>query len=257
MGNAFTSYIDTAQVVLYLFWVFFFGLIWWLRKEDRREGYPLEKDNPRIVGSTADLLLPTPKTFALPGGGTYVAPSFERDTREMSAERTAASAGSPLTPVGDPLLSGVGPAAWAQRHDEPELTRDGADAVVPLRVATDYRFFAGSDPRGWVVEGADKVAAGRCVDIWVDRSEMMVRYLEVELEGIEGASGTRLLPYSMFRLDADRRLVHVSAIKGAQFANVPRLAKADRVTVLEEEKVSAYYAGGRMYADPKRLGPVV
>ena len=42
--GAITGYIDVAQVTLYVFWVFFSGLIFWLRQEDRREGYPLESD---------------------------------------------------------------------------------------------------------------------------------------------------------------------------------------------------------------------
>ena len=32
--GAITQYIDVAQVVLYVFWVFFFGLIFYLRRED-------------------------------------------------------------------------------------------------------------------------------------------------------------------------------------------------------------------------------
>ena len=42
MQTSFTSYIDVAQVVLYGFWVFFAGLIFYLRTEDKREGYPLQ-----------------------------------------------------------------------------------------------------------------------------------------------------------------------------------------------------------------------
>ena len=34
--------LDVAQIVLYAFCVFFAGLIFYLRREDRREGYPLE-----------------------------------------------------------------------------------------------------------------------------------------------------------------------------------------------------------------------
>ena len=40
--GAITSYIDIAQVVLYLFWIFFFGLIIYLHREGKREGYPPE-----------------------------------------------------------------------------------------------------------------------------------------------------------------------------------------------------------------------
>ena len=42
--GAITDYIDVAQVVLYVFWIFFAGLIVYLRREDKREGYPLESD---------------------------------------------------------------------------------------------------------------------------------------------------------------------------------------------------------------------
>ena len=37
--------LDVAQIVLYAFWLFFFGLIYYLRREDKREGYPLEMPN--------------------------------------------------------------------------------------------------------------------------------------------------------------------------------------------------------------------
>src|ERR1700742_2768576 len=47
--GAFTRYIDIPQVVLYLFWIFFAGLLWYLRREDKREGYPLESDRSRSI----------------------------------------------------------------------------------------------------------------------------------------------------------------------------------------------------------------
>ncbi|MBU6437489.1 MAG: photosynthetic reaction center subunit H, partial [Betaproteobacteria bacterium] len=42
--GAITGYIDVAQLVLYAFWVFFAGLIYYLHRENKREGYPLESD---------------------------------------------------------------------------------------------------------------------------------------------------------------------------------------------------------------------
>jgi hypothetical protein len=48
--GAITSYIDVAQVVLYAFWIFFAGLIYYLHQEDKREGYPLLSDrSDRVV----------------------------------------------------------------------------------------------------------------------------------------------------------------------------------------------------------------
>jgi photosynthetic reaction center H subunit len=72
--GAFTGYIDVAQMVLYAFWIFFAGLIFYLRREDKREGYPLESDRSsgriKIQGFPA---IPTPKTFHLEDGSVVLA----------------------------------------------------------------------------------------------------------------------------------------------------------------------------------------
>ncbi|MBS2012431.1 MAG: photosynthetic reaction center subunit H [Deltaproteobacteria bacterium] len=253
MSNALTSYIDVAQVVLYVFWIFFFGLIYWLRMEDRREGYPLESDNPARVGPL-NILIPSPKTFLLPEGGSVLAPNLVRDTREISAKRTAAAAGSSSEPVGDPMLSGVGPASYAERHDVVELTRHGEDCIIPMRVAEGFSVMAGPDPRGFDVVATDGKVAGTVKEIWVDRADVCVRYLEVELG--EGA-GVRLVPMPMALVKRDTKTVEVYALRAEHFASVPTTKEADRITLLEEERISAFYAGGRLYAEPKRLGPVV
>ena len=39
---SFTNSMDFAQIVLYAFWVFFALLVYYLRREDKREGYPLD-----------------------------------------------------------------------------------------------------------------------------------------------------------------------------------------------------------------------
>ncbi|MCA9736225.1 MAG: hypothetical protein R3E98_14035 [Gemmatimonadota bacterium] len=43
------NYIDTPTILMYLFWAFFAGLIVYLRREDKREGYPLESDRTGIT----------------------------------------------------------------------------------------------------------------------------------------------------------------------------------------------------------------
>ena len=50
--GAITSYIDVAQVALYAFWAFFALLILYLRREDKREGYPLESGRTTRSGGT-------------------------------------------------------------------------------------------------------------------------------------------------------------------------------------------------------------
>lgn len=38
--------IDMAQIAIYAFWLFFAGLVYYLRREDKREGYPMISDGP-------------------------------------------------------------------------------------------------------------------------------------------------------------------------------------------------------------------
>jgi photosynthetic reaction center H subunit len=52
------------------------------------------------------------------------------------------------------------------------------------------------------------------------------------------------------------RGVHVAAILGAQFANVPKTKSMEQITLLEEEKVTAYYGAGTLYATPDRQEPL-
>lgn len=160
---------------------------------------------------------------------------------------------APIEPTGNPLLSGLGPAAYAQRADTPDLTVHKKPKIVPMRVATDFSVDARDpDPRGMTVLGCDGAAAGTVVDIWVDRSEPQVRYLEVSV-----ANGGRkvLLPVTAARVHASARRIAVKSITAAQFADVPGTKSPDQVTLLEEDRIQAYYAGGYLYATPNRTEP--
>jgi photosynthetic reaction center H subunit len=101
------------------------------------------------------------------------------------------------------------------------------------------------------VWGADDEVAGTVQDLWLDRSEMLFRYIEVRLND---GNRTVLLPVPFARITHDG--VKVYAILGHQFADVPGLKQADQVTMLEEEKISAYYGAGTLYATPERQEPL-
>jgi photosynthetic reaction center H subunit len=249
-----TEYMDVAQIVLYAFWIFFAGLIFYLRREDKREGYPLESDRSSgrvaVQGFPA---IPSPKTFVLPHGGTQVSPRLETPA-PVAAEPVGRWPGAPLEPSGDPMADGVGPAAYAMRADTPDLTIDGEVKIVPLRAAADFSLEERDpDPRGMEVVAADGVVAGKVSDVWVDRSETIARYLEVEIAG-----GRRvLLPVNFTRVNGKRRQVKVESIFAHHFAGVPGTKSPDRVTFREEDRIAAYYAGGHLYAEPSRLGPLL
>lgn len=256
--GAFTGYVDVAQVVLYAFWVFFGGLIYYLRQEDKREGYPLLRDpSDRVFGAAEGFpRVPPPKTYTLPGGRTVQAPSSVPEARDIRLQPASVWPGSPFVPTGDPMRDGVGPASYAMRHQEPDLTWAGENKVVPLRVATDFWVEERDpDPRGMDVVGADGVVAGRVSDLWIDRAEPQIRYLEVRLNEQQGRNV--LLPINFASISGARRQVNVSAILASQFVNVPGLVKPDQITAREEDRITGYYGGGKLYATPDRAEPLL
>ena len=256
MDAAHTGGVDFALVSLFLFFGFFLGLILYLRREDRREGYPLEEDpSGRVRTAGGFLFAALPKTFNLPGGGSFTVPNKNRDRRELAVRRASASPGSPLIPTGNPLIDGVGPGSYAERAKSVDVTAHGDPKIVPMRVAANFSIAkADADPRGMTVLGADGAVAGTVSDVWVDRAEWMIRYLEVTLRE---TPQTVLLPMTMALVRKNKRQVLVDAILASQFAEVPKLSNPDQVTLYEEERVVAYYGGGFLYAKPSRAEPVL
>jgi photosynthetic reaction center H subunit len=255
--GAVTGYFDVAQIVLYAFWIFFAGLIIYLRKEDKREGYPLESDRSDRSGGRIKVqgfpAMPAAKTFHLADGSVVTAPRAERDSRRILARPASSHLGAPLFPDGNAMLDGVGPAAYAERANTPDHTIDGRPMIVPLRAAPGFTVSAQDpDPRGMMVYGADGRTGGVVHELWVDRAEPQIRYLEVD-------TGERrvLLPITFAKIDGARRRVMVRSILGSQFATVPRLAASDQVTRREEDQIGAYYASGNLYATPTRSEPLL
>lgn len=244
--------IDLALVALYAFWIFFAVLIIYLQRENMREGYPLVSE---ITGKPINVgPFPVPgnrKKFLLPHGKGEV-DIGRADARDFAMARVDGSVGSAFAPTGDPLVDGIGPAAWAERADHPDIDLHGRPKIVPMRVATDFAVVGRlKDPRGWPVISGDERIVGTIRDLWVDRPEHCVRYVEIDLEGV----GPRLAPMGLVKLGARRAVIH--ALYAQHFAGVPQTKSADEITTLEEEKISAYYCGGKLYASPDRQEPLL
>jgi photosynthetic reaction center H subunit len=253
----FAGTFDITSLIFGAFVLFFLGLIIYLRREDRREGYPLEDD---VTGRTEALgglfFMAQPKTFNLgPNHAAVVKPNSLRDSRDIAADPTSRAPGSPLKPRGDAMTAGVGPGAFAQRARTPDMMAHGGPKLAPLRAAAAFSIAKGeADPRGMSVVGADGVVAGVVSDVWVDKAEVLIRYLELQLSA---TAQSVLLPMPMAVIDKGRGLVKVHAILAAQFAGVPKLSNPHQITLDEEERVAAYYGGGYLYATPARLEPLI
>ncbi|MEL6364724.1 MAG: photosynthetic reaction center subunit H [Pseudomonadota bacterium] len=250
----FVSGIDLVDITLWAFTIFFFGLVFVLNRESHREGFPLETEQGGTVEDMNSLRVPLPKTYKLPHGrGEVSFPNMKRESRTLALAATSSTPGSPFVPTGDPLKDGVGPASWSERQDVPDLTLDGDHRIVPYRVASGYTVEENDiDPRGLPVIAGDGKKVGTVSDLWVDRSEAIIRYYEVTLDG--GEIPKRVLvpfAFSVVKKDALR----VEAIYAEHFDGVPTTKTPDSVTRLEEDKISGYFGGGKLYASKDRQEP--
>jgi photosynthetic reaction center H subunit len=254
LAGAITGYIDVAQITLYIFFIFFAGLVYYLQRESRREGFPLQNDNSDTPRDPRTSFLPPTKIYKLLGGATYAVPNATRESQNLKLKRLGPWHGSAHSPTGNPMLDAIGPGAYANRADVPDRMQSGAQRIVPMRTDQSYHIdHQDSDPVGMTVVGADGVEAGKVTDIWVDRAEAVVRYLEVGV-----GEHSILLPMNFAaKMNGAKRQITVNAILGSQFANVPKIKSADSVTLLEEDKIMGYYGGGLLYATPSRAEPLV
>ena len=262
-----TAYIvgtfDVAELAFLLFFAFFIALVFYLNRESRREGYPLEDEVTGAVENDTRLFDGDKKVFRLPNGrGTYVPEDVARDAVAIPAVQAFRSAGAPWVPTGNAMQDGMGPAAWANRAPYPDLTFDGRPRIVPIAHSHELVVSPG-DPQliGWPVVAADKQTVGKVTDIWVDQAEHVIRYLEVETTTgkkvlapmfVAAVHGNSLLGALLPILEDEPEFVEIDAITAAQFEDVPALETPGIITRYEEDRIQAYFGGGYMYATPER-----
>ncbi|WP_432816566.1 photosynthetic reaction center subunit H [Sulfitobacter sp. JB4-11] len=256
VGTEFFGNFDLASAAIWGFYIFFALLVYYLQTENMREGYPLETDDGAPAPNQGPFPVPKDKTFILPHGrGEVTVPSGQHPDRPVLAlQRTSKAAGSPYVPTGDPMMDGVGPAAWAPRRDVPELDAHGHVKIKPLSSLPDFKVSAGTDPRGKPVMTGDGEIVGRITDMWVDVPEQLVRFLVMDVNP-EGSGKIRLIPMNFAKVKGDR--VVIRSLYAHNVDGIPGIKGKEQITLLEEEKVMAYFGGGTLYADPARLEPQI
>ena len=183
---SFTQQFDIPELLFILFLLFFLGLVYHLRQEDKREGYPLETDpmdrsRPRVavVGFPP---MPKPKMFLRKFGEPVLAPGprLERDITGI-AVRCSDFPGSPIVPTGDPLVDGIGPASYALKEEVPDITWHGTPNILPLRKLPEHSVEGTqTSPIGIEVITRDGIRVGVVADVWINVAELFGRYLEVQ-----------------------------------------------------------------------------
>ena len=256
MSPVIAGNLDVALITFFAFVLFFIGLVVYLNRESRREGFPLEDDLSGRLHSPALFNDASPKTFKLPfGRGTRSTADYAREAVDLPVTRERFG-GSPLRPTGNPLVDGIGPAAWANRANVPDLDAEGHPRIVPLS-STDALWIDGkdADPRGMAMIGVDGGLAGKVTDIWVDKAERIIRYLEVEIDGVAGQHV--LVPMTMSSIDRRRIRIVCDALNAPQFAGAPAAPTTGSITFYEEERAQAYFGGGYLYATRDRQEPLL
>jgi len=249
VGVNFFGNFDLASLSIWLFWGFFALLIYYLQTENMREGYPLETEDGAEAANQGLFPVPKPKTFDLPHGrGEVTVPSQANEDahrrKDLAMARTAVSEGFPHAPTGNPMVDGVGPASWAPRRDVPELDGHGHPKIKPMSGNDSFFVSAGRDPRGLPVVCRDDQVVGTVTDMWIDEPEQMVRFVEFEIAPEHG-SGKRLAPITMVKVTD--RWVDVTSLNSHQIDGIPTTKSGAEITLLEEEKITAWFAGGLMY----------
>lgn len=273
LWNNIIGSIDVAQLFLVVFIAFVLALFLYLRREDKREGYPLEDPagddfGPNLGPSQGPSLgigrrlgrkplvgfplPPPPRLLKLMHGQEAWMPHPEG--REKSLLGPGRHIGAPFIPQGDPMLIGVGPASWASKKDEPLLTWEGHPQLQPLRILEGWSVVGEDpDPRGMPVFDADGTQVGHVVDIWLDHGVKILRYLEVALTLPQGPPRA-MIPIYFAEVSPRSSDVRIAALFARHFATFPQLREQDTITAREEDQVSAYCAGGLLYGYRRRQG---
>ena len=246
-----TQHIDLAQLAFWAFFLFFVGLCLKLRKNDKREGYPM-KESPFSSRHTEGFpLRDEAQTYILNEGGTTQAPHFYKGGA-MSAEPLYPFPGTPLSPVGNPLLAGIGPGAWVMRNDAPMRTENGDLLLQPMRLLPEWTIDKpDADPRGMRVFDWRWREVGVVRDCWIDQGIKIIRLFEIEV-----ASGRVLVPIYHTAINEKAREMRVTALAADQFADIPRPAKPDVISAREDERLNAYFAAGNFYRGRLPLRPL-
>ena len=82
VGETFFGDFDLASAAIWLFWIFFAGLVYYLQTENMREGYPLVDDDGSPSSGPGIFPTPKDKTFKLRDGrGEITVPSGQNPDR--------------------------------------------------------------------------------------------------------------------------------------------------------------------------------
>ena len=157
--GAITGYVDLAQIILYLFWIFFAGIIFYLVLEGHREGYPMESEGRPGSAPVTGWPIPAPKTFRLANGKNVTVPELDRPEPPQNTRRDGMSIPSSCVPCSatEPLSNTIIRSASRIVDNRCAMT-----IAVRLRIAASSAFWTRTSPSlsRWLVASSRIITAG-------------------------------------------------------------------------------------------------
>jgi hypothetical protein len=123
--------------------------------------------------------------------------------------------------------------------------RPADDRLVRLGKGKEFHVSKGSsDPRGWKVMGGDGARLGKVIELIVDRDDLRVRYLDVDVAekklGLEGIDRHVLIPVDRTRLDHKHKSVVVDGLFARDLATYPVFTGLPLAKGVDEDLLSRY-----------------
>ena len=144
-SGAITQYVDVAQLVLYLFWIFFFGLVIYLTIESKREDFLLNLMvlvNGRVKRQLVCCLCQQKRFLELSFTVILRHPMhgmMQPFASWISYKPVSWSAFGTLRIQSN--ADDIGPGSFSQRIDHPDLTAEGDFKIVPMRIEKSFKIF--------------------------------------------------------------------------------------------------------------------
>lgn len=125
------------------------------------------------------------------------------------------------------------------------VTRPPDTRLVRLGTGKEFNVSKGSsDPRGWKVLGGDGAKLGKVTELIVDREDMRVRYLDLDVEekklGIEEIDRHVLIPVEHARLDHKHKCVILDGLFARDLAGYPVFTGLPLAKGLEDDLMGRF-----------------
>ena len=240
--------LDVAQIVLYAFFAFFTALIWYLRREDRREGYPLESEAARRVQGARLSADPVAEDLPSRRGGVAQRPDYAARRSPVKAAKVEPWPGAPLQPTRRSDARRGRPRRLQRNAPSRPLQDDawrGSDfAAAHSAISRSRRW---RNPIGFSVVGADHTSVGVDQSMFGSIAPKSHRALSTKCSS-PAPSRRVLLPVYFAASSRSAAASWSRRCSPNSSSNVPALGTPDRVTMLEEDRIAAYYGAGTLYA---------